>query len=183
MLRPQMMRVAMAFFHREEEAEDVVQEVLMRLWMREKMKEKMGEKTKEKMGEKMREKTREKMREKMREGSSDEDLTALAIKATKNLCVSTWRKQKLRQAIPLDDSLVHIRSDERADKTLLTEEQAEAIDSAIRRLPRSEQRLILLRQNADLSSEEIAALTGIPIRSVRTMISSARRNLLKLLKQ
>lgn len=161
----------------------MVQEVLMRLWMREKMKEKMGEKTKEKMGEKMREKTREKMREKMREGSSDEDLTALAIKATKNLCVSTWRKQKLRQAIPLDDSLVHIRSDERADKTLLTEEQAEAIDSAIRRLPRSEQRLILLRQNADLSSEEIAALTGIPIRSVRTMISSARRNLLKLLKQ
>ena len=155
-LRPQMMRVAMDFFHHVEEAEDVVQEVLMRLWIREKTRS---------------------------ESHHDENLTALAIKATKNLCVSTWRKQKLRQAIPIDDSLVHIRSDERADKPLMTTEQAEAIDRAIRKLPRSEQRLILLKQTADLSSDEIAALTGIPIRSVRTMISSARRNLLKLLKQ
>ena len=155
MLRPQMMRLAKDFFHNEEEAEDVVQEVLMRLWMRERAKG----------------------------GSSKEDLAALAIKATKNLCVSTWRKQKLRQAEPLDNSLIHIRSDERADKTLLTAEQAATIDTAIRHLPRSEQRLILLKQTADLSSDEIAALTGIPIRSVRTMIASARRNLLKLLKQ
>jgi len=145
----------MDFFHQTEEAEDVVQEVLMRLWIREKTKK----------------------------APCDEELTALAIKATKNQCVSTWRKQKLRQAIPIDDSLTHIRSDERADKTLMTTEQAEAIDTAIRQLPRSEQRLILLKQTADLSSDEIATLTGIPIRSVRTILSSARRNLLKLLKQ
>lgn len=154
-VRPQMMRVAMDFFHQTEEAEDVVQEVLMRLWIREKTKK----------------------------APCDEDLTALAIKATKNQCVSTWRKQKLRQAIPIDNSLTHIRSDERADKPLMTMEQAQTIDRAIRQLPRSEQRLILLKQTADLSSDEIATLTGIPIRAVRTMLSSARRNLLKLLKQ
>lgn len=155
-LRPQMMRVAKDFFHDEEEAEDVVQEVLMRLWRRES--------------------TRGDTRKK-------EEVTALAIRATKNLCVSTWRKQKLRQGSPIDDLSPIISSDDRADKALQMKEQAQALDEAIRQLPRSERRLILLKQNLDLSPDEIAALTGIPLRSVRTMISSARRNLLKLLKQ
>lgn len=154
-LQPQMMRVAMDFFHHREEAEDVVQEVLMRLWQR----------------------------ERTHTTAKQEELAALAIKATKNLCVSMWRKQKLRQGVPIDHHLAGVSSDERADKALLTTEQAQIIDNAISQLPRSEQRLIRLKQNDDLSSDEIALLTGIPIRSVRTMLSSARRNLLKLLKR
>ncbi|MDE5740477.1 MAG: sigma-70 family RNA polymerase sigma factor [Bacteroidaceae bacterium] len=154
-LRPQMMRIAMDFFHHREEAEDVVQEVLMRLWQRERTHDATAH---------------------------QEELAALAIKATKNLCVSVWRKQKLRQGVPIDHHLAGVSSDERADKELLTTEQAQIIDNAISQLPRSEQQLIRLKQNEDLSSDEIALLTGIPIRSVRTMLSSARRNLLKLLK-
>ncbi len=154
-LRPQMMRVAMDFFHHREEAEDVVQEVLIRLWQR----------------------------ERTYATAKQEELTALAIKATKNLCVSMWRKQKLRQGVPIEDYLAGVSSDEQADKALLTTEQAQIIDTAIGQLSRSEQRLIRLKQHEDLSSDEIALLTGIPTRSVRTMLSSARRNLLKLLRQ
>ncbi len=150
-----MMRIAMDFFHHREEAEDVVQEVLMRLWQRERTHDAT---------------------------THQGELAALAIKATKNLCVSVWRKQKLRQGVPIDHHLAGVSSDEQADKELQTREQAQIIDNAISQLPRSEQRLIRLKQNEDLSSDEIALLTGIPIRSVRTMLSSARRNLLKLLK-
>ena len=153
MLRPQMMRVAWDFFRQTEEAEDVVQEVLMRLWIR------------------------------MEKGELvNINLPALAIKATKNLCVSTWRKQKLRQAEQFNEDLYHF-SNERADTALITEEEIKRFDDAISQLPRSEQRLLRMKQKTDLSSDEIADITGIPVRSVRTIISSARRNLLKLLKQ
>lgn len=152
-LRPQMMRVAWDFFRQTEEAEDVVQEVLMRLWIR------------------------------MEKGELvNINLPALAIKATKNLCVSTWRKQKLRRAEQLNEDLYHF-SNEIADSALLTEEEIKRFDDAISQLPRSEQRLLRMKQKTDLSSDEIADITGIPVRSVRTIISSARRNLLKLLKQ
>lgn len=153
MLRPQMMRVAGEFFRHTEDAEDVVQEVMMRLWIRLKNKE-LGE----------------------------ENVMALAIRATKNQCVSNWRKQKLRKAETIDDSLCYVGS-ERADTALLTEEGMVFIDNAISRLPRSEQRMLRMKQKTDLSSDEIAAITGMPVRSVRTILSSARRNLLKLLKQ
>lgn len=153
MLRPQMMRVAWDFFRQTEEAEDVVQEVLMRLWLR----------TKDRQTE-------------------SEDLAAVAIRATKNQCVSNWRKQKLRQAETIDEDCCPI-GDERADKALLTEEERAFIDNAIGRLPRSEQRMMRMKQKTDLSSDEIAAITGIPVRSVRTIIASARRNLLKIMKQ
>ena len=69
-LRPDMVRVAIAFFHNDEDAEDVVQEVyawpLQRGWHQ-------GDK-----------------------------LVALAIRATKNLCVSVWRRKRLRETEPLD---------------------------------------------------------------------------------
>lgn len=153
MLRPQMMRVAWDFFRQTEEAEDVVQEVLMQLWI------------------------------KMDKGELvNINLPALAIKATKNLCVSTWRKQKLRRAEQLNEDLCHF-SNERADTALITEEEMKILEEAISRLPRSEQRLLRMKQKTDLSSDEIAAIIGIPIRSVRSIISSARHNLLKLLKQ
>lgn len=153
MLRPQMMRVAWDFFRQTEEAEDVVQEVLMQLWI------------------------------KMDKGELvNINLPALAIKATKNLCVSTWRKQKLRRAEQLNEDLCHFSS-ERADTALITEEEMKILEEAISRLPRSEQRLLRMKQKTDLSSDEIAAIIGIPIRSVRSIISSARHNLLKLLKQ
>lgn len=152
-LRPQMMRVAWDFFRQTEEAEDVVQEVMMRLWLRTK-----------------------------KQGLGEDDLLALAIKATKNQCVSNWRKQRLRQTETIDDDLCHIEN-EMADTALLAEEERIVIDDAICRLPRSEQRMLRMKQKTDLSSDEIAAITGIPVRSVRTILSSARRNLLKLLKQ
>lgn len=153
MLRPQMMRVAWDFFRQREEAEDVVQEVLMRLWIRT-----------------------------CDRGADEDDLAAMAIKATKNQCVSNWRKQKLRQAEPIDDDLCQV-GNERADTALLAEEQRVFIDNAIDKLPHSEQRMLRMKQKTDLSSDEIAAIIGMPVRSVRTILSSARRNLLKLLKQ
>ena len=106
----------------------------------------------------------------------------LAIIATKNLCVSTIRHQKLRKHIPITDNL-NVESVEPPDIQLETEEYAALLEKAIHTLTRSEQRLIYLMQQDGLNTNEIAIITGIPVQSVRSMVSAARRKILKQLAQ
>ena len=106
----------------------------------------------------------------------------LAIIATKNLCVSTIRQQRLREHVPITDNL-DIVSVEPPDAQLKAEEYAAILEKAIHTLTRSEQRLIYLMQQEGLNANEIAIITGIHVRSVRTMVSSARKKILKQLTQ
>lgn len=106
----------------------------------------------------------------------------LAIIATKNLCVSTIRHQKLCEHIPITDNL-NVVSLEPPDAQLKAEEYAVLLEKAIHTLPRSEQRLIYLMQQEGLDTNEISIITGIHIRSVRTMVSAARKKILKQLTQ
>ena len=118
----------------------------------------------------------------LRDGLPNDNYEALAVRATKNVCVSMWRKQKLRRMETIDTDNDTSMDSGSSDSQVLTQEQAQRIEQAISRLPRSEQRLIRLKHEADLEADEIAVITGIPVRSVRSMISSARHKLLKLLK-
>ena len=66
--RLQLSRLATDFLHDEASAEDVVQESLLRLWL---------------------------MRERI---DTPQDFCALAVRITKNVCISLWRKkQKLKK--------------------------------------------------------------------------------------
>lgn len=109
-----------------------------------------------------------------------DNIEALAMVGTKNMCVSIWRKQKLRLTLLIDDSHDSV-STANVDDELIAQDQVRMLEEAIGKLPRSEQRLIRLKQEADMGTAEISAITGIPVRSVSTMMASARRKLLKLL--
>lgn len=148
-MRPQMLRVAMDFFHNEEDAEDVVQEVYVRM-----------------------------LKRGWRQGDNVE---ALGIRATKNLCVSVWRRQRLRESEPLE-SVPESAGHDSADTPLINGERHAEIENAIRKLPPSEQRLIRMKHQDDMSLEEIAKKTGMSRRSASTIISSAKKHLLKLIK-
>ena len=148
-MRPQMMRVAMDFFHNEEDAMDVVQEVYVRMLKR--------------------------------GWQQGDNVEALSIRATKNLCVSVWRRQRLREAEPLE-SVPESTGDDSADGPMLSEEQQAEIENAIQKLPPSEQKLIRMRHQDEMTMEEIAQETGMTRRSASTIISSAKKHLLKLIK-
>lgn len=148
-LRPQMLRVAIDFFHNEEDAEDAVQDVLLKMWKR--------------------------------EWKADDDITALAIRATKNQCVSLARKKKLRQHLALEETADNSLSTLETDQTILTQEQHLKIEQAISTLTHSEQRLVRLKQEEGLETSEIAVITGMNLNSVRSMLSAARRKLIKIL--
>ena len=144
-----MMRVAMDFFHNEEDAMDVVQEVYVRMLKR--------------------------------GWQQGDNVEVLGIRATKNLCVSVWRRQRLREAQPLE-SIPESTGDDSADGPMLSEERQTEIGNAIQKLPPSEQKLIRMRHQEDMTLEEIALETGMTRRSASTIISSAKKHLLKLIK-
>ena len=144
-----MMRVAMDFFHNEEDAMDVVQEVYVRMLKR--------------------------------GWQQGDNVEALSIRATKNLCVSVWRRQRLREAEPLE-SVTESTGHDSADSPMLSEERQTEIENAIQKLPPSEQKLIRMRHQEDMTLGEIAQETGITRRSASSIISSAKKRLLKLIK-
>ena len=144
-----MMRVAMDFFHNEEDAMDVVQEVYVRMLKR--------------------------------GWQQGDNVEALSIRATKNLCVSVWRRQRLREAEPLE-SVTESTGHDSADSPMLSEERQTEIENAIQKLPPSEQKLIRMKHQEDMTLEEIAQQTGMTRRSASSIISSAKKHLLKLIK-
>ena len=144
-----MMRVAMDFFHNEEDAMDVVQEVYVRILKR--------------------------------GWQQGDNVEALSIRATKNLCVSVWRRQRLREAEPLE-SVTESTGHDSADSPMLSEERQTEIENAIQKLPPSEQKLIRMRHQEDMTLEDIAQETGMTRRSASSIISSAKKHLLKLIK-
>ena len=109
----------------------------------------------------------------------DDDLEALLIRATKNLCVSVWRRQRLRETETLE-GIEEPSERHTADSPLLQGEYRAALENAIQQLPPSEQRLIRMKGD-DLSIDEISEQTGIPKRSVSAMLSTARKRLMNIL--
>jgi RNA polymerase sigma factor (sigma-70 family) len=111
-------------------------------------------------------------------GWHDGDNTeALLIKATKNLCVSIWRRQRKASSVPSKEE----ESGEAADAPLLRQEQKEVLEQAIGRLTPSEQRLIRMK-GEELSLDEIAEQTGFSKRTASTMLWQAKKRLLTILK-
>lgn len=106
---------------------------------------------------------------------------SLAIRATKNLCVSIWRRQRLRETSSLDD-MQDAPSNEAADELLLHKEQRREIEEAIQQLSPSEQKLVRMRHQQDMTLDEISQKTGMTRRSASTIISVAKKKLLKLIK-
>ena len=105
---------------------------------------------------------------------------ALLIKATKNLCVSVWRRQKMQQQTspftpPLEGT------GEASDAPLLRKEQKEQLEQAIAGLTPSEQRFIRMK-GEELSIEEMAEQTGVSKRTASTMLWQAKKRLLTFLK-
>ena len=104
---------------------------------------------------------------------------ALAVRITKNVCVAHYRKSKPADTLDGHDT-------EGGDPaTILTDLSDSTIirDSLLNGLTDTQRRCLELRNAAGLSLDEIASVTGKPKSSVKTTISTARKQMLEQLKK
>ena len=148
MLRPRLKDIGRQFFGDEDTAEDIAQETLMRLWL---------------------------LRERI---ASLTDIKPLAVRMAKNLCVSEWRKQKVRQGNALQ---AEFPAHEDTQRNMELKDEIARLRQAVSQLKPAEQRLFRMRHEAEMDIQQISAVTGIGVRSVSAMLSTAKRKLSEIL--
>lgn len=132
------------------EAEDIVQDALVRLW------------------------------ELYAQGYPVNDAKALAIKITKNLCASLYRKSK-REAIPLGAN--DKSGGESASDVAETKDNQWIKETLYSHLTPARRKCMILRNDFGMSLDEIAETTGHPKESVKVLISTARKQMLEEIKE
>lgn len=150
-IRPKLLSVARNFaLVSGMEADDVVQEALIILW------------------------------ELTQEDYHMRNVEALAIKITKNICVSHYRKVHIETC-----SLIHDNYMGGTEATILTDrEDLRTIRKSIyASLTKSQREYLHLRNDKRMTLEEIAEITGKPKTSIKTTISTARKQMLNLIKK
>jgi len=102
----------------------------------------------------------------------------IALNTGRDLRQSAWRRR--RQSMPGGEEMIESApSDPQA--TLEKSERVELVRRAVRELRSEEQEVFLLRQNGELTYEEIAETIGIPTGTVKTRMRLALTKLRKAL--
>ena len=110
--------------------------------------------------------------------ATEKDAERLAVRLTKHACIDVFRQNQQQQTVELKDNTA-VASEDAIHET----ELQQALEQAVAALPTSERRLWTLFAEAQMSSAQIAAATGIRIRSVSSILSTARRHIIESLKK
>ncbi len=162
-MRPQLAALCQSILSPQldcEEAEDIVQETWVRLW---------------------------KMRDKL---DQYQNIEALGMTIAKNLCIDKLRQHKHRQNLYAVESLDDMPSKAQAqctsstssDEAIIGKDTMRQIKQALAKLPDTQRRMLLMRSKG-MSLDEIALACGANKTSTKTMISAARRAMLKMMNQ
>lgn len=110
-----------------------------------------------------------------------QSMEPLMARIAKNVCVSMWRKRSVGNEA---DIVSDFPSDDTSPQALLEErEDAIWVEHRLRALPEYLQRVLRLKQEEGLTTEQIAEILGTDPHSVQTLISKARRQLMNELKR
>jgi RNA polymerase sigma-70 factor (ECF subfamily) len=112
------------------------------------------------------------------------DARAWLLTIVRNTCY-TWlkRKQAPEFSCDFEEAVMTKESDELdPESSHELKVQAKLINEAIEKLPAEFREVVILRELEELSYKEIAAITGIPIGTVMSRLSRARKRLLAYLR-
>ncbi len=112
------------------------------------------------------------------------------FKITNNHCIDYIRKKRLRvysidEQVKTEDGEMGYEipdSTYEPDLNMLREQKSKLIRQAIDSLPKKYRQVILLRHQEELSYEEIADETGLPVNTIKVQLFRAREMMYKFLK-
>ena len=153
-LRRTALRIGLQFFGNAEDAEDVSQETMMRLWA-------------------------------ARKGiDTTRPVEPLVVRVAKNVCVSMQRKgNNSEKPLPKDHHEMPVTTSSTPQSLLEERENAVWLEHRLKALPEYLLRVLRMKQEEQLTDQQIADILGTDIRSVQTLISKARRQLFNDLKR
>jgi RNA polymerase sigma-70 factor (ECF subfamily) len=102
----------------------------------------------------------------------------VGLNAAKDFQRSAWNRKS--RPLPDDDLVLPVREDD-PSQTLEDQETVDRLRRAIAHLRPEEQEVYLLRENGELTYEQIAELRGAPVGTVKTQMRSALQKLRKML--
>jgi RNA polymerase sigma-70 factor (ECF subfamily) len=147
-LRKQLLHYSRSILEIPEDAEDVVQEVMMKLWY------------------------------KRKELHQYDNITALSVEITKNLCLNRLKVVQRKMENVADFSF---ESDNPSPYAQLEQKDSVAqVVKIIDRLPELQQNILRMRHIDEYEIDEIAAITGCQPEAVRMNLSRARKKVKEL---
>lgn len=99
----------------------------------------------------------------------------IVLNVGRDIRKSAWSRR--RQSLPEEESLLPGGGDGRVEKDMAQREELAMVRQAIGDLRPEEQEVFLLRQNGELTYEEIAESTGVPVGTVKTRMRLALKRL------
>ena len=146
-------RVAFYILESEDDAEDAVQDLFSKLW---------------------------KLRNSLDHVNNP---LAFGLTAIRNICLDKVRKKSSEQSRRSESGILESQPDPSADlgRSLVGKENLEKIRSCMARLPDSQREILEMRVFEELSFKEIAHRMGMSEVNVRVKLSTARKNLKKMI--
>jgi RNA polymerase sigma factor (sigma-70 family) len=102
----------------------------------------------------------------------------VALNAGRDIRETAWRRK--REGLPEDESMLASR-DDGPDKIVEHDERLTRLRRALKQLRPEEQEVFLLRQNGELTYEEIAEMLAVPTGTVKTRMRLALSRLRQVL--
>lgn len=109
------------------------------------------------------------------------NLEAWTTTLTKNLCVSRYRKRQQVHFFPITD--YEFVGNHSAAYGIEEKENAQLMRELLNSLPRNTRKILYLRNIKGMSLDEIATVTGRPKTSIKSSLTTAKHQILTLLKQ
>jgi RNA polymerase sigma factor (sigma-70 family) len=105
------------------------------------------------------------------------DARAWLLQIVRNTCYSWLEKNRPRELMVEFDEELHLRPVATPESIAIADEDRERLSRALESLPPRYREILVLRELEGCSYKEIAAITSIPIGTVMSSLSRARRQL------
>ena len=105
------------------------------------------------------------------------DARAWLLQIVRNTCYSWLEKNRPRELMVEFDEELHLRPVSTPESIAIADEDRERLTRALESLPPRYREILVLRELEGCSYKEIAAITSIPIGTVMSSLSRARRQL------